>query len=98
MSYLQRYLDGERVEVWTELVALGEGVREEPLFSDAKAVAQETMRRARHNIDLLVVRLRTIGFVFRYPDAVFRPPDKKALRELDRFEKKVGQVPLSLRA
>jgi hypothetical protein len=36
-----RYLAGDRIEVWNELVALGEAVRRE-----------KTMRRARYNIEL----------------------------------------------
>jgi hypothetical protein len=73
-------------------------VREEPVYSDAKAVAEETMRRARHNLDLLVPRLQKLGFAFRYPKEVYRPPTKETLRDLNKFEKKVGPVPLSLRA
>jgi hypothetical protein len=46
MSYLERYLTGEHEQVWAELVALGAAVRDEPLYSDALAVARETMRRA----------------------------------------------------
>jgi hypothetical protein len=53
-SYLARYLDGEHEQVWAELVALGAAVRDEPLYSDAWAIACETMRRVRHNIELLV--------------------------------------------
>lgn len=63
-SFLSRYLDGEHVQVWDELLALGERVREEPLYSDALAVAQETMRRVRYNIELLIPRLKDIGYQF----------------------------------
>jgi hypothetical protein len=63
-SYLERYLNGEREQVWNELIALGESVRQEPLYSDARAVAQETMRRVRRNIETLYQRLQSIGFQF----------------------------------
>jgi hypothetical protein len=53
-SYLERYLNGEREQVWAELMTLGAAVREVPLYSDAWAVASETMRRVRHTIELLV--------------------------------------------
>ena len=66
-SYLERYQQGEHVEVWQELVALGDQVCEEPLYSDAYAVAQETMRRARQNIELISQRLKDIGYHFVYP-------------------------------
>src|SRR5258706_338641 len=63
-SYLERYLAGEHEQVWAELTALGAVVREEPLYHDALAVARETMRRARYNIELLVARLRAVDFRF----------------------------------
>lgn len=63
-SFLSRHLDGEHEQVWAELLALGERVREEPLYSDALAVARETMRRVRYNIKLLIPRLETIGYHF----------------------------------
>src|SRR6266849_6050327 len=64
--YLERYLAGEYELVWDELVALGAEVREEPLYSDALAVARETMRRVRKNLEMLIPRLVTIGYQFGY--------------------------------
>jgi hypothetical protein len=64
--FLDRYLRGEYVQVWDELQALGEAVRDEPLYSDARAVAHETMRRVRANLELLVPRLRAAGYDFGY--------------------------------
>jgi hypothetical protein len=46
-NYYDRYQRGERVQVWSDLIALGEAVRQEPVYSDAVAVARETMTRAR---------------------------------------------------
>lgn len=63
-TFLQRYMAGEHQQVWQELLARGEQVREEPLYSDALAVARETMRRARRNIEMLVERLTRVGFQF----------------------------------
>jgi hypothetical protein len=60
-SYLERYQAGEHEQVWAELYALGTAVREEPLYGDALAVARETMRRARYNIETLIPRLQTLG-------------------------------------
>lgn len=72
-SFLSRYLDGEHEQVWAELLALGEQVREEPLYSDALAVAHETMRRVRYNIELLIPRLKAIGYHFyRYGVDIYR--------------------------
>src|SRR5262245_2042430 len=66
MSYLDRYLAGEYEQVWAELVALDGVVREEPIYSDALAVARETMRRVRWNIETLIPRLIAIGYQFGY--------------------------------
>jgi hypothetical protein len=62
--YLERYRAGECQQVWAELLAQGAGIREEPLASEAWAVAQETMRRVRHNIELLIPRLQALGYRF----------------------------------
>lgn len=63
-SFLDRYLRGEHEAVWEELTALGEQVRTEPIYSDAWAVASETMRRARTNVEWLIPRLEEIGYRF----------------------------------
>jgi 3-oxoacyl-ACP reductase-like protein len=69
-SYLDRYLSGEHEQVWAELVAVGEQVRKEPLYSDAWAVARETMRRVRLNIEQLIPRLVQVDFVFGYDSLI----------------------------
>jgi hypothetical protein len=63
-TFLERYRAGDRVAVWDELVALGEGVRHKRYCADAVAVAAETMRRARHNVELLIQRLDGMGYRF----------------------------------
>jgi hypothetical protein len=50
--------------VWDELVALGDGVREEPVFTNTVAVANETMRRVRKNVEILIPRLAAKGYQF----------------------------------
>jgi hypothetical protein len=65
-AYLERYLAGEYEQVWAELQALGAAIREEPLYSDALAVARETMRRVRENLEMLIPRLVAIGYQFGY--------------------------------
>lgn len=64
--YLERYLAGEYEQVWAELQTLGAAVREEPVYADALAVARETMRRARANIETLIERLLALGYQFGY--------------------------------
>jgi hypothetical protein len=62
--FLDRYRQGEYKQVWDELLAQGEAIRREPLFTDASAVAHETMQRVRQNIEVLIPRLRTLGYHF----------------------------------
>lgn len=62
--FLDRYLRGECKQVWDELLTCGEEIRREPLFTDASAVAHETMRRVRYNIEILIPRLRSLGYEF----------------------------------
>lgn len=66
MSYLNRYLQGEHEAVWDELQTRGAEIYNPSLYDDALAVARETMRRARANIEMLIVRLAQTGFVFGY--------------------------------
>lgn len=59
--------------MWADLLALGNGVHEEPVYPDALAVARETMLRARTNIETLIVRLDNIGY--RFETARDTPPE-----------------------
>jgi hypothetical protein len=108
-SFLSRYQDGEHTQVWAELVALGEQIREEPLYSDALAVARETMRRVRYNIELLISRLSELGYQFGSPDPdedgliesfppVFTPPKASVDDLIAKLEREAGILPLSLKA
>src|SRR5690348_9639624 len=63
-SLLRRYLAGEHEAVWAEMMALGPRVREASCIDDAWAVARETMRRARHNVELIIRRLDQLGYQF----------------------------------
>jgi hypothetical protein len=76
-TFLERYVSGECVEVWDDLASLGESVRHEFYYADAVAVATETMRRARHNVELLIQRLADAGYRF-VPATVEDDPTKKA--------------------
>lgn len=63
-TLLDRYLAGECLPVWNELARLGDGVRQKRYYADAAAVAAETMRRARHNVEVLITRLDEMGYRF----------------------------------
>lgn len=97
-TYLDRYLAGEREAVWAELTALGAAARDEPLEPDATAVARETMRRARANVELLAQRLTAIGYRFirDMQDQPFEPSDAEALATLRQLQREYGPLPLSV--
>src|SRR5512138_2686422 len=105
MGYLERYLAGENEQVWAELQALGEDVRQEPAYEQARAVAGEAMARVRRNCERILSRLRTAGCEFdRYPDGQERgftfgpltPPDDDSERDLRKLEEAIGPLPISL--
>jgi hypothetical protein len=106
VNYSKRYLDGDFVRVWDELQALGPEVRREPHHSQAREVAAETMRRVRRNCEVIVSRLRSMGYVFgTYPDGTRRsyaaepplvPPSDTTRAALAELEEMAGPLPLSL--
>src|SRR5947209_2985739 len=95
MSYFRRYQAGEHVEVWAQLVALGSGVREPAVLSDATSVAHATMERVVTNVERLIKRLG----VHRYQFGIYRDgtamramttplvrPDAASLAQIDELE------------
>jgi hypothetical protein len=84
--------------VWDELMRLGERVRHEPHFSEALSVSYETMRRTAENVRRLHERLNTIGYRFTYPAEAIAPPIPNVSECIQRLERRVGPLPLSLRA
>jgi hypothetical protein len=96
ITYLER-LSYESERVWAELMSLGADIRQEPLYSDARAVARETMMRAKHNVAALVERLNTLEYRFSNPQKVWIAPDQASVAALDTLEQQYGFLPLSLR-
>jgi hypothetical protein len=111
-SYLDRYLAGEHEQVWQELTRRGEQIGSGAIQADARAVARETMRRARHNIEVLIPRLHRAGYAFGFRALgleetlpgfaqtyrVFAPPPPDIGSQLDAFEQRTGALPQSLAA
>jgi hypothetical protein len=95
MDYLARYANGEYQQVWDELIKLGPEIRQGDLYAQAEAVARETMRRVRTNLETLVERLKTLNFNFQYPPLTPLDPDE--LKELAGFDRQYGPFPLSIR-
>lgn len=100
-SYIARYQAGEREQVWAELTALGEQVRQEHILPDALAVAYETMSRVRENVQRIIPRLQRIPYDFDCLcglDGPYVPPPGDIKDQVARLERLTGQLPLSLRA
>ena len=108
--YLDRYLAGEHEQVWKELVALGEAAL---ASSDAREVADETMRRVAQNVGTIAERLRKLDYRFVYPGSEggffglrkakvhepLVPPTADSRSQVAELEELVGgPIPLSLRA
>jgi hypothetical protein len=104
MNYLERYKNGEYEQVWQELQSLGADVRNEPYYTEAQAVATETMRRVRRNCERIISRLRTLGYVFDvFPDGKRRSgmpphtlPSANMQADCTELELEAGPLPLSL--
>lgn len=96
LPFYERYVDGQYEKVWAELLALGPAVRQDPHAADALAVAFETMRRVNENVVTVAARLDDLGYEFT-GDA-HKPPGKKTRKLVDKLEKRLGALPLSLRA
>lgn len=95
--WIERYRDGTHRQVWIEMTSLGPDLRsDETALSEAAAVADETMRRARSNVERLVERLPRLGFEFQSTPLTDPSPDART--ELDTLEREIGLLPLSLRA
>jgi hypothetical protein len=75
----ERYNQGDRVQVWEDLMALGPAVRQPEYIEDARAVARETMLRARHNIETLIPRLDKLGYRFL-------TKERQAVDDFNQFE------------
>lgn len=93
---LARYLRGEHGPVWNELrahAALGGD-----LLKEARAVAQETMRRVARNADELAERLAALGWRPLYGELRTRPraEDRELMRQVE--EATGAPLPVSLRA
>src|SRR6266487_6917324 len=95
--FLDRYQHGEHEQVWIDLLNYGIHIRKEPLFSDALAVARETMIRARENIERIALRLHEINYHFEYPESAVAPAQSNNLEHISQLEGLVGDLPISLR-
>jgi hypothetical protein len=97
-SYVKRYVLGECQAVTRELIALGPLVRQEPVYSEAREVSREIVRRARHNLRLLHSHLIELGYEFKNPDDALVDAGPEAGAQLDAIETENGVLPVIVRA
>lgn len=93
-TYISRYWAGEREAVWRELVALGPKALEEPVLQDAKAIAEEVVNRAYHNLQMLRDRLTGLGYRFENPGEVLVDADETDIAAAINLEHSMGELPL----
>lgn len=96
-TFLTRYQRGEYEQVWHDLLRYGKTVRRRTVYSDAYAVARETMTRVRTNIEQIVRRLHALDYTFDNPAAAFVPPPRDAYSRIAELERRTGTLPVSLR-
>lgn len=102
--WVERYRRGEREQVWHELRQLGAAVRDEAVRGEAQLVCDEMARRARHNVETIVERLRLQGFRFhtndddQQPVDPFLPANGETSVLLDRLTELTGPIPLTVSA
>jgi hypothetical protein len=69
-TLLDRYRNGDCEAVWSDMERLGNAVYQEQYLTDARAVAEETMKRVRHNAELVASRLAELDYEFAAQKAV----------------------------
>ncbi len=97
MFFHQRYLSGEHVPVWDELIRLGDSIREEPVRSDALAVVREVVDRSHQNLKVIHDRLVGLGYEFAKPEAVLVEAGPGAGEQIRAIEASLGTFPLLVR-
>ncbi len=100
MKYvLQRYLDGNCEQVWTDLLVAGAALRDFPgAWDEAQEIVTEMMNRVRQNVEVLHDRLPSLGYRFTPMEEVYVPPGPDTSNDLDELEASIGRLPLALRA
>jgi hypothetical protein len=105
MTFLERYKNGETIEVYQEIQDLGQKAFEKPYFKDVNGVLNETFERVNYNLEIIYQYLVGIGYKFR-TDAKYtsyqpiaKPLEncEKLLEKLDKMVKPFGHVPLSFK-
>ena len=65
LNFYNRYQQGFYVEVYDDLLIMEEQLFDSNLYEDSLHIMQEMMKRVRSNIELLIPRLHSLGYIFR---------------------------------
>lgn len=101
-SWLSRYQQGQREQVWHELRQLGSTVRNSEWAPEAQLVCDEMARRARQNIEVIVERLSDDGYRFhnnddeQTPVNPYNPPTATAAAHAEWLRQRFGTVSMAL--
>ena len=99
VDHLKRYLAGEHDEVWNELRALGVTAADPAVADEVRAVAEETMRRVRKNVETLLKTLRKANVPFKPASKSLIAPKPKIAEVLAKYEADWHlTIPAALRA
>ncbi len=105
MSFIERYKQGETIEVYQDIHKLCEKAFEKEYFEDIEQVLIETFTRVKHNLEAIYETLIEQKYQFKtdfnctsdYPIAKPLKNCDKLLVKLDKAVKKFGYVPLSFK-
>jgi hypothetical protein len=105
MNLLERYLQGDTVQVYEEIERMGQNAFERNNLPEVKAVLTETMNRVAYNLDVIYVALVDEKYCFKKnPRQDFEFPLLKPrwgtqlrIRRLERAVRTFGYIPLSLK-
>jgi hypothetical protein len=105
MTFYDRYVNGQTVQVYKDIYALGQDAFLPTHLPDIEKVLTETFERVAYNLDIIYNELKQINYLFKtapkynFEKPLHKPlPDTNALLEqLDRTVKSFGFVPLSLK-
>ena len=96
-----RYLAGDYIGVWQEIRLLQHRIHWPQYIDDITAVVTETMRRARHNVDLIIEHLQDDGYQFVWPggtnyfaDRSRWIPDAESTNMINFIDGLCGPIPL----
>jgi hypothetical protein len=96
-DYTERYLRGDRVSVWRELIELGSRAFSPDVFPQALQVASEIVDRSVRNLRVLKDRLLAAGYRFADPASVLVEADDRDRAWIATVERELGAMPLVLK-